>query len=135
MSLQKFLAQFDDDFREASGERQERKPIPEGEYLCKIVSFSAKKSQKGNPMFQWELEIADGEQKGRKVNHYNALVKNAMWKLKQDLVAAGVVLEKLSDFRTDMMWGREVMVKITPRPDKGYDTEILGQENMDDVPF
>lgn len=42
-------------------------PIPAGQYLAQIVASEEKTSQKGNKFLSLELEVLDGQYKGRKI--------------------------------------------------------------------
>lgn len=42
-------------------------PLPAGDYTCAIVNSELKKSGKGDDMLSLELEVVDGEHRGRKL--------------------------------------------------------------------
>lgn len=44
-------------------------PVPDGEYLLKVVKAEEKKTQNGRPMVSVQLKITDGEHAGRVVFH------------------------------------------------------------------
>jgi Protein of unknown function (DUF669) len=135
MSLKNFFAKFDDIFVNATTETAPRGPIPEGKYVVTISSFTPQKSRAGNPQLVWELEIVDGEHKGRTVKKYSGFSSpEQIGYLKADLIKAGMHLERLSDLATRMgeMFGKMLKVTIKPQHDKGYRVYIegLAEENM-----
>jgi hypothetical protein len=63
--------------------------IPPGEYLIGITAAEEKTSKNGHPQVALDLEILEGELKGRGVKDWVTVTERAMWRVKQVLVAIG----------------------------------------------
>ena len=63
--------------------------IPPGEYLVGITAAEEKTSKNGHPQVALDLEILEGELKGRGVKDWVTVTERAMWRVKQVLVAIG----------------------------------------------
>jgi hypothetical protein len=63
--------------------------IPPGEYLVGVTAAEEKTSKNGYPQVALDLEILEGELKGRGVKDWLTVTERAMWRVKQVLVAIG----------------------------------------------
>jgi hypothetical protein len=63
--------------------------IPPGEYLIGITAAEEKTSKNGHPQVALDLEILEGELKGRGVKDWVTVTERAMWRVKQVLVSIG----------------------------------------------
>jgi hypothetical protein len=63
--------------------------IPPGEYLVGITAAEEKTSKNGHPQVALDLEILEGELKGRGVKDWVTVTERAMWRVKQVLVSIG----------------------------------------------
>ena len=63
--------------------------IPPGEYLIGVTAAEEKTSKNGHPQVALDLEILEGELKGRGVKDWVTVTERAMWRVKQVLVAIG----------------------------------------------
>ena len=61
--------------------------IPPGEYLIGVTAAEEKLSKNGYPQVALDLEILEGELKGRGVKDWLTVTERAMWRVKQVLVA------------------------------------------------
>lgn len=78
---------YEEDFSVSEKEFQE---MAEGSYSGRLVSLESTKSKAGNKMYVWTYVITKGENQGKEMINHTALTPNAMWKLKETLVALGV---------------------------------------------
>jgi hypothetical protein len=63
--------------------------IPPGEYLVGITAAEEKTSKNGHPQVALDLEILEGELKGRGVKDWVTVTERAMWRVKQVLMSIG----------------------------------------------
>jgi hypothetical protein len=63
--------------------------IPPGEYLVGITAAEEKTSKNGHPQVALDLEILEGELKGRGVKDWVTVTERAMWRVKQVLTSIG----------------------------------------------
>jgi hypothetical protein len=63
--------------------------IPPGDYLVGITAAEEKTSKNGHPQVALDLEILEGELKGRGVKDWVTVTERAMWRVKQVLMAIG----------------------------------------------
>jgi len=63
--------------------------IPPGEYLIGVTAAEEKTSKNGHPQVALDLEILEGELKGRGVKDWVTVTERAMWRVKQVLMAIG----------------------------------------------
>jgi hypothetical protein len=80
--------------KEASSEARAYKALPKGEYLCNITDVSLEESKSeanyGKPMFNFELTVADGEYKDRRMFNRAMLWEGALYTISQYLKACGI---------------------------------------------
>src|SRR5512135_3817 len=67
------------------------KPIPSGEYRCRIVNGELFNAKSGTPGYKLTLEVLDGEHAGRRVWHDVWLSEAALAMAKRDLGKLGIV--------------------------------------------
>ena len=63
--------------------------IPPGEYLIGVTAAEEKTSKNGYPQVALDLEILEGELKGRGVKDWLTVTERAMWRVKQVLTSIG----------------------------------------------
>ena len=63
--------------------------IPPGEYTVGITAAEEKTSKNGHPQVALDLEILEGELKGRGVKDWVTVTERAMWRVKQVLTSIG----------------------------------------------
>ena len=59
--------------------------IPPGEYLIGVTAAEEKTSKNGHPQVALDLEILEGELKGRGVKDWLTVTERAFWRVKQVL--------------------------------------------------
>ncbi len=127
--------------------------IPPGEYLVGVTAAEEKTSKNGHPQIALDLEILEGELKGRGVKDWVTVTERAMWRVKQVLTAIGYPIAAVGDTdvqASKMIGGKAIITikhelwddKIRLRIDRwdrvgtinasGLDIEMRGK---DDVPF
>lgn len=119
------LAQFDDDFAEASVEEREFDEIPDGKYQVNVEKVELTRAQSsGNPMLKWTLKILGPRLAGRLLwrNSVMASKENLKW-LKTDLHTCGLEIEKLSDLPERLGDLLDVKLEVTKRT-KGENENI-----------
>ena len=119
------LAQFDDDFSEASIEEREFEEIPDGKYQVNVEKVELTRAQSsGNPMLKWTLKILGPRFAGRLLwrNSVMASKENLKW-LKTDLHTCGLEIEKLSELPSRLGDLLDVKLEVTKRT-KGENENI-----------
>ncbi len=76
-----------------SGARFNKKRVPEGEYLAKVVKVEDSKT-KSTEEFQWLFTIQLVDHPTARYPYYCKLVDNQLWKIRNLLVAAGISVPK-----------------------------------------
>jgi hypothetical protein len=110
------LAQLDDVYKEVEpAEKKELDDVPPGRYqafIDRVYLDRAKTS--GRLMLKWELVVAVGDYKGRRLFRNNMVETpdNMRW-LKADLQTAGVTIERLSDLPIYLDSLINVMLDVT----------------------
>src|SRR3954467_9138550 len=66
------------------------KPIPSGEYRCRVINGELFNSKSGTPGYKLTLEVLDGDQAGRRVWHDVWLSEAALSMAKRDLNKLGI---------------------------------------------
>jgi hypothetical protein len=93
---------------------------PPGEYAAKIVKGEVKKSSKGKPMISWELKGVTGDAKGKKLYHNTSLQPQALFNLRNMLVACGIKVPKSAIVvDTEQMVGKTVGITVDEEEYKG----------------
>ena len=62
--------------------------IEPGNYLARVEKIESKMSQAGKPYLNWHFKISGGDYDNRTAFFMTSLAPNALWKLKQVLIAA-----------------------------------------------
>lgn len=68
--------------------------IPAGTYKVHVFELTEKQSSAGNDMFKVVLKVSEGEYKGRQIFTNLTFVENAMFKIREFLLACGAKVEK-----------------------------------------
>jgi Protein of unknown function (DUF669) len=89
------------------------KPLPAGEYRCRIINGELFNSQRGTPGYKLTLEVLDGEHAGRRVWHDIWLSDAALALAKRDLCKLGV--EHPSQLEQSLPGGIVVSAKVALR--------------------
>jgi hypothetical protein len=89
------------------------KPIPAGEYRCRVVSGELFNARGGTPGYKLTLEVLDGEHAGRRLWHDIWLTDAAMSMAKRDLGKLGV--EHLSQLERPLPVGIILAAKVALR--------------------
>ena len=88
--------------------------IPEGEYIVTVDEVSVEESQQGNQYLKWVFKVIDGPQKNSKIYHNTSLLPQALFNLKNLLIALGVpVLDKAFQLNLDECEGCNCGVTVT----------------------
>ena len=67
-------------------------PLPEGEYEVVVETVEVRESgSSDNDYLSWELKVLDDEFEGRRLWMITSLGPKALWKLKDTLIALGVI--------------------------------------------
>ena len=86
--------------------------IPPGEYLIGITAAEEKTSKNGHPKVALDLEILEGELKGRGVKDWVTVTERAMWRVKQVLTSIGYPIAASGEVDLDapkMIGGKAVI--------------------------
>src|SRR5512135_2137919 len=89
------------------------KPIPSGEYRCRVVNGELFNAKSGTPGYKLTLEVLDGEHAGRRVWHDIWLSDAALALAKRDLCKLGV--EHPSQLEQSLPGGIVVVAKVALR--------------------
>ena len=86
--------------------------IPPGEYLIGVTAAEEKTSKNGHPQVALDLEILEGELKGRGVKDWLTVTERAMWRVKQVLTSIGYPIAASGEVDLDapkMIGGKAVI--------------------------
>lgn len=89
------LSALDAEFEQAETATSEE--VPDGKYQARIHGVRMNKTQKGDPMLQYDLIVLSGSQQGRHLFKNSVLTPAAMPYVKGDLKLLGVTLARLSE--------------------------------------
>lgn len=88
--------------------------IPEGEYIVTVDEVSVEESKQGNQYLKWVFKVIDGPQKNSKIYHNTSLLPQALFNLKNLLIALGVpVPDKAFQLNLDECEGCNCGVTVT----------------------
>jgi len=90
-------------------------PLPEGEYEVVVETVEVRESgSSDNDYLSWELKVLDDEFEGRRLWMITSLGPKALWKLKDTLIALGVIE---GDDEIELEWedGVEITRQEGPR--------------------
>lgn len=83
---------------------------PEGDYICKVTGVELKEGPKGKYL-NWTLTIGTGEYKGTKIYHITSFAPNALFNLRNFLIACGNEVPRAAfQVNTDTCVGKVVGV-------------------------
>ena len=88
--------------------------IPPGEYLVGVTAAEEKTSKNGHPQVALDLEILEGELKGRGVKDWLTDTERAMWRVKQVLTSIGYPIADSGevDLEAPKMIGGKAVITI-----------------------
>jgi hypothetical protein len=89
------------------------KPIPPGDYRCRVASGELFTSRGGTPGYKLTLEVLDGEHGGRRVWHDVWLTEAALAMAKRDLAKLGI--DRPEQLERPLPEGIVVAVRVTLR--------------------
>lgn len=96
------------------------KPIPAGQYVVRILKAEkATGAESGKDYIHWEVEVVEGESKGRHLFFNTSLQEQSLWNLKKLLEAAKVVTNKDGSFNTEDAIGAEFTAVVGQREYEG----------------
>lgn len=96
--------------------------IPEGQYPVAVFKIEQKDGQSGFPYLNWTLKIQEGDQANRNLFFMTSLKPEALWKLKESLLALGYDKEELKgnfDFDPQALCGTECIAEVIHEEYKG----------------
>lgn len=106
---------------------EERKPIPAGEYKCKVENLTYKLSKQGTDIIEVELVVTEGDQQGGKLWKYFQANPSKLFSrqmVKQFVLAIGLDPEVQESYETDNWTSRECICKV-----KKVYSEDYGESN------
>lgn len=87
--------------------------VPEGDYICKVSKITLETSEKGSKYLKWEFLIGLGEYKGQKLFHNTSLLPQALFNLRNTIIALGIEVPKsVQTIDTDKYIGKIVGVTV-----------------------
>ena len=88
--------------------------IPPGEYLVGVTAAEEKTSKNGHPQVALDLEILEGELKGRGVKDWLTVTERAMWRVKQVQTSIGYPIADSGevDLEAPKMIGGKAVITI-----------------------
>jgi hypothetical protein len=89
------------------------KPLPAGEYRCRVAGGELFNSRSGTPGYKLTMEVIEGDHTGRRIWHDIWLSKPAMPMAKRDLAKLGV--QSLSQLESPLPRGIVVAAKVALR--------------------
>ncbi len=114
------LSHLDEEYAQVK-EPERGGEVPDGKYVAGVerVQLVKAKKEPHQPMLKWQLQILEGEQKGRRVFRNNMLAtrENLAW-LKGDLKACGLEITKVSELQPKLESLLDLVVGITVRTKK-----------------
>lgn len=88
--------------------------IKPGKYVAKVVDVEyVEKGKSGYPYLKWTLSIAEGVHKSARINHITSLKPEALFNLRNTLIACGMEVPKAAvsiDF--DKLKGRILGIEV-----------------------
>jgi hypothetical protein len=116
--------------------------IAPGKYRVKVQEITQETGAKA-PYLKWKLKILNGSAKGLTIFHNTSLAPNALFSLRDTLVALGVSVPKSAvAIDPDKFIGKEFGIETTMRTYEGKEYanvkkvfNIADDTDEDDVPF
>lgn len=103
------MAKFNVDF---TGVSEGFTLLPEGDYICKVSKITVEDGNKGKYL-KWELVVGTGPSKGQKLYHNTSLTPQALFNLRNTIVALGIDVPKQAfNIDTDKYVGKIVGVTV-----------------------
>ena len=134
------LTQYDDCYASAEAEAQTGgAPVPDGYYKAKVEKVELKPTrEKKLPMFSWWLKITEGPQ-AKRLLFKNTVIRQEedLQRLKQDLLTAGLRLNKFSDLQQDSVRAElldtvlHIAKKTTNKDGKEYENVYINGKDDD----
>lgn len=88
-------------------------PLPEGDYVCRVVHAESGTSAAGNPKAVFRFEVAEGDHKGRVLFRHIALVGSSLNMLRGLLSALGLKDEaEAGEFNTANTIGKMCVLHV-----------------------
>ncbi len=95
-------------------------PMPAGIYIVRVLTGEkAVGKDSGKEYIHWEVEVVEGDSKGRHLFFNTSLSEKALWNLKKLLTAAKVVTNKDGSFNTEDVAGKEFQAVVGQRDYEG----------------
>lgn len=106
------MARFNVDFTNAGDGFQ---LVPEGDYICKVSKITVEDGTKGKYL-KWEFVIGTGDYKGQKLYHNTSLLPQALFNLRNTIIALGIDVPKSAfSIDTEKYVGKIVGITVTHR--------------------
>jgi hypothetical protein len=89
--------------------------VAEGDYTAKVVGVEQQVSKNGNPMWVWDFAILTrGDYEGKELRLFAVLTPQALFRLKETLVALGLMDEstKRVKFDQDKALNRRAVITV-----------------------
>lgn len=100
---------------------EDRVTILPGKYITKIKDVTKEKGAKA-PYFKWVLQITSGKCRGLQLNHITSLSPNALFTLRNFLVALGIKVPKSAVvISPEKFVGQTIGVEVEMREYEGKD--------------
>lgn len=96
--------------------------VAPGKYIARVKAITKEEGAKA-PYLKWELQILSGSAKGLSINHITSLSANALFNLRDTLLAIGVKVPKSAvAIDTDKFIGKQLGIEVVLRKvdDKEY---------------
>lgn len=84
--------------------------VPEGEYLCEVVSAEEKRTTGGDEMLNMKFKILDGKQTGRFLFDNMVFSRSAMRRVKIISAALGLPTQGKVEINEELLRGRQVFL-------------------------
>lgn len=95
--------------------------VPEGDYVCKVAKITVEDGTKAKYL-KWELLIGLGEFKGQKLYNNTSLAPQALFALRNSMIACGIEVPKSTvQVDTDKLIGKVVGVSVIHKKVDGKD--------------
>jgi len=90
-----------------------------GKYRARIEEITKEEGQKA-PYLKWKLKIVSGEAKGLHINHITSLAPNALFNLRDTLIALDIKVPKSAvTIDSNKFIGKTIGIEVAMRPYEG----------------
>jgi hypothetical protein len=96
--------------------------VEPGKWESELTDIEETKSSKDNDMLVWSWEIKEGPSEGEIIKSWTSLLENALFNLKEHLVAFGADPEAEVDIEGDKLMGRRATLVVGTRKFKDRDS-------------